>query len=139
MTWRPIERLRGRAGGELARPSLPALLDHYGVQYSPVKTRQMIRCPLHEDRTPSCSLDLDRELWHCMSCGKAGSSWDLIMQREGLTFREAVKHAEGLDLASGSVGGQTDSETTGSLYGGRRRKPSDRARGASFRPTWKRR
>ncbi|MFI5497211.1 CHC2 zinc finger domain-containing protein [Actinoplanes sp. NPDC051859] len=38
----------------------------------------------HEDRTPSLSLQLQREVWHCHSCGKGGDAYQLIMGRRGV-------------------------------------------------------
>lgn len=33
----------------------------------------MVRCPLHEDRRPSLSIHLEDGVFHCFSCGEAGS------------------------------------------------------------------
>lgn len=33
----------------------------------------MVRCPLHEDRTPSLSVNLNTGLWVCFSCGEKGT------------------------------------------------------------------
>ena len=33
----------------------------------------MVRCPLHEDRTPSLSVNLNSGLWVCFSCGEKGT------------------------------------------------------------------
>ena len=32
----------------------------------------LVRCPFHEDRRPSFSVDLDRALFNCFSCGRQG-------------------------------------------------------------------
>ena len=48
---------------------------------SPIKDRreQLIRCPLpdHEDRTPSCSVNLDEAVWNCFGCERRGGLVDL--------------------------------------------------------------
>jgi len=43
-------------------------------------------CPLHRDKKPSLSIDVAHNLWYCHAgCGR-GSSIDLIMKLEGLTW-----------------------------------------------------
>ena len=36
-----------------------------------VKTK-IIKCPFHEEQTPSCSLNFKTKLFHCYGCGKRG-------------------------------------------------------------------
>ena len=35
-------------------------------------TRYMGRCPFHEERSPSFSVNADLNLYHCFGCGKGG-------------------------------------------------------------------
>lgn len=38
-----------------------------------VKSKQiMCHCPYHQDRTPSCSVDLESGIYHCFSCTQSG-------------------------------------------------------------------
>ena len=51
-------------------------------------------CPLHEDKTPSLSLDpkLGRSgLWYCFSCESGGDSIELFMRARRMGFADAVK------------------------------------------------
>ena len=48
------------------------------------------KCPFHQDKKPSFVVSPDKNLFHCMGCGAAGSVVDLVMKLDGLTFREAV-------------------------------------------------
>lgn len=73
----------------MSRPDIADLLDHYGV----IGHRGMVPCPLHEDRTPSCSVNYEKNLWNCFSCSEGGDSWSLIMKREGLDFEGAKEWA----------------------------------------------
>jgi hypothetical protein len=84
------------------KPDLRPLLDHYDVVYKPNKTRQKVLCPIHEERVPSCSIDLDEGWFNCHACDIAGDGWNLIMEKERCDFRTAVKIAEGLAASSGS-------------------------------------
>jgi hypothetical protein len=49
-----------------------------------------IRCPFHDDKTPSASIKNNR--LRCFgACGRSWSSIDFVMERDGLTFIDAVK------------------------------------------------
>jgi excisionase family DNA binding protein len=45
----------------------------------------MIRCPFHDDRTPSCSVSLRLRCYHCFGCGKAGTLRTLLAKLTGFT------------------------------------------------------
>lgn len=123
------------------RPDLAAVLEHYGVHVPSSRVTAMVACPLHEDQTPSCSINLDKQLWRCHSCGEAGSSYDLIMKKEDTDFVGARAFASAQHFAAGSGGG-SDSELSGSAYGGRRKVPDrsrNQPRGGGYTPTWRRR
>lgn len=49
-------------------------------------------CPFHEDRHPSFIVSPVKNICHCFVCGKGGNSISFVMEREGLTFPEAVRH-----------------------------------------------
>lgn len=58
-------------------------------------------CPFHNEKTPSFRVHSDRGFYKCFGCGKGGNVYTFLMEIEGLSFPEAVKHlAEryGLDL-----------------------------------------
>lgn len=46
-------------------------------------------CPWHEDKSPSLKINTRTNTCHCFACGKGGSPIDLVMQVEGLEFRDA--------------------------------------------------
>ena len=51
-----------------------------------------MRCPFHDDDTPSLIISPDTNLWHCMgACQKGGSVIDWLMQTEGVSFKHAVE------------------------------------------------
>jgi len=48
-------------------------------------------CPFHKEKTPSFSVNVDMQIFHCFGCGAGGNVFTFIMRMEGLTFPEAVK------------------------------------------------
>ena len=125
-----------------AKPEIRAVLDYAGVRYQDKRGSQKVLCPAHADRKPSCSLDLDKGLWNCLSCGASGDAWSLLMIAEGISFKDAVKLAEDLGLPRGNE----PSEVRGRVRAHGRRSRSVLVDGASgptessgsYTPSWRR-
>jgi DNA primase len=49
------------------------------------------RCPFHEERTPSFSVDPAKGLYHCFGCGKGGDVFTFVRETHGLDFAGAVE------------------------------------------------
>ena len=49
------------------------------------------RCPFHEERTPSFSVNPVDKLYHCFGCGKGGDMIGFVRDTQGLDFVEAVE------------------------------------------------
>lgn len=49
-------------------------------------------CPFHEEKSPSFSVAPDKGFYKCFGCGEAGDTIKFIMDYEGLTYPEAIKH-----------------------------------------------
>ena len=47
--------------------------------------------PFKNERTPSFTVNDDKQFYHCFSTGKHGSIFDFLMETEGLSFVEAVE------------------------------------------------
>ena len=47
--------------------------------------------PFKQERTPSFTVNDDKQFYHCFSTGKHGSVFDFVMETEGLSFPEAVE------------------------------------------------
>lgn len=48
------------------------------------------RCPFHEDRVPSLAVYPETGTYHCFGCGKHGDVYAFVMEKEGLSFRQAL-------------------------------------------------
>ncbi len=49
------------------------------------------RCPWHDDRKPSLSIDTRRQLWRCWVCDIGGDAIAFLM-RSGMTFVDAIQY-----------------------------------------------
>ena len=47
-------------------------------------------CPFHEERTPSFSVNEQKQIFHCFSCGRGGNVFSFSMDLENLSFPEAI-------------------------------------------------
>ena len=47
-------------------------------------------CPFHSERTGSFAVTPGKNLFHCFSCNRGGDGITFIMEKENLTFMEAV-------------------------------------------------
>lgn len=48
-------------------------------------------CPFHSEKTPSFSVNAERQIYHCFGCGKGGGVINFIMEIENLSFPDAVQ------------------------------------------------
>ncbi len=49
------------------------------------------RCPWHNDNRPSLQVNPQRQTWKCWVCDIGGDLFSYVMQRDGVTFPEAMK------------------------------------------------
>jgi len=49
-------------------------------------------CPFHNEKTPSFSVSPAKGIYKCFGCGKGGNSVQFVMEHEGFSFPEALKH-----------------------------------------------
>lgn len=47
-------------------------------------------CPFHNERTPSFSVNKSKNFCYCFSCHKGGSPVNFIMEKEGISYHEAL-------------------------------------------------
>ncbi len=63
-------------------------------QYTQLKkagANYMGRCPFHEEKTPSFSVDPAEKLYYCFGCGEGGDLLSFIEKKENLDFAGAVE------------------------------------------------
>ena len=74
-------------------------------------------CPFHDDRHPSLFVEENKQVFNCFSCGRSGSVFSFIMEKEGYSYPEAILSlAESVDIPidssiSANNGNQIDGTT----------------------------
>lgn len=48
-------------------------------------------CPFHAEKTPSFSVNPERQIFYCFGCGTGGSVFSFLMKQDGMSFPEAAK------------------------------------------------
>jgi len=52
-------------------------------------------CPFHSEKSPSFSVSVSKQMYHCFGCGVGGNVFTFIMEYENYTFVEALKYLAG--------------------------------------------
>lgn len=63
-------------------------------QYVPLKQKGSSYfglCPFHHEKTPSFSVNSEKQFYYCFGCGAAGNVFGFLMEMENCDFPEAVK------------------------------------------------
>lgn len=48
-------------------------------------------CPFHNEKSPSFSVNGQRQIFHCFGCGEGGNVYSFLMKYENFTFPETVR------------------------------------------------
>jgi len=78
-------------------------------------------CPFHNEKTPSFTVSPAKNIYKCFGCGESGGSINFIMEHEGMTYPQALRHlAERynieLDETKPSAEAIQERQTIDSLY-----------------------
>jgi len=52
-------------------------------------------CPFHKEKTPSFTVNAEKQIYHCFGCGEGGNAFSFLMKISNMTFPEAVRHLAG--------------------------------------------
>src|SRR5437588_540333 len=80
------------------------------------------RCPFHEERTPSFSVNATDKLYYCFGCGAKGDLITFVRETEQLDFAGAI------EWLADRFNVQIDYEETSPQQNARRRRPGQPAR-----------
>lgn len=59
-------------------------------------------CPFHSEKTPSFTVNDEKQIFYCFGCGTGGNVFTFVMRQENLSFPEAVRTVAkrvGIDLS----------------------------------------
>ena len=71
-------------------------------------------CPFHAEKTPSFSVNPDKQIFHCFGCGTGGDAFKFVELQDGLNFPEAVRklaERSGIALPTDSRSRQEDKKS----------------------------
>jgi len=74
------------------RLRLSEVLKHYNLE----PRNNMLHCFMHEDKTASLQVNLEKNFYKCHACGKSGDVIQFIEDYEKLSKHEAIKKAQSL-------------------------------------------
>ena len=104
----------------LLRVDIVDLIDSH-VPLKKTGSNYVARCPFHTEKTPSFSVNRNRQMFHCFGCGVSGNAIGFLMDYSHLGFVEAVEDLAafvGVDVPRDDVKAyvETDKETSARLY-----------------------
>ena len=90
------------------RVSIQDILEHYGMlgKLNRQGDELVGQCPFHEDRRPSFSANISKNVFHCFAggCGKKGDILDFVARKEGVDVRQAARPAAFIDVGGSFTG-----------------------------------
>ncbi len=72
-------------------------------------------CPFHQEKTPSFTVNEEKQFFKCFGCGKGGNVYKFLMYKNNLTFPESVEQVANfahIPMPSGYSNHQTNSNLT---------------------------
>ena len=68
-----------------------AIVEKLGVSLKKKGVNHWGLCPFHDDRHASMCVSQSKQIFTCFSCGKTGNVFSFVMEKEGMTYPEAVR------------------------------------------------
>ncbi|MGH8560301.1 MAG: DNA primase [Methylococcales bacterium] len=71
------------------------------------------RCPFHQEKTPSFTVNREKQMYHCFGCSASGTAIGFLMDYDHLNFVEAVEDLAryvGLEVPRGDMDGPSSTD-----------------------------
>ncbi|MGA2268071.1 MAG: DNA primase [Bryobacteraceae bacterium] len=81
--------------------------------------RYMGLCPFHSEKTPSFTVHVVHQFYKCFSCGAGGDVVKFVMEKEGISFYEALKllaERYGIPMPKRTQYADEDSKLRGAIF-----------------------
>ena len=96
---RVVRKTRRKGKSDATAISIIDVINHYGGEVKEGRGAS-VRCVMHDDSRKSAVMNTYDNLYYCHTCGKGGSAVDVIMDKEGLGFKDALERA--IEISKGS-------------------------------------
>ena len=63
----------------------------FGLETRGYGDERMTWCPFHDDGSPSCSINLEKKVFHCFACGEKGTILDFVAKMEQIEIFESAR------------------------------------------------
>ena len=97
--------------------SIAAIVSYFGGEVRDGR-EVAVRCVMHSDSRRSASMNTDKNLYFCQTCGKGGNAVNLVCILENLEFQDGLKRA--IEIATRSGAEIRSSSKSGSSIRARR-------------------
>ncbi|MFH0813128.1 MAG: CHC2 zinc finger domain-containing protein [Pseudomonadota bacterium] len=74
------------------KPDIVTLMTKEGMELMQRGKYSWGLCPLHQEKTPSFSVNPERQTFHCFGCQKGGDIIAFIQELKGVSFPDALKY-----------------------------------------------
>ena len=91
MTAQPEQPNRSDLNDLKSRVDLVELIRQSGVELKKVGKNHLCRCPFHDDREASLSVNAAKQLWNCFACEAGGDALAWIQLKEKVEFPQALE------------------------------------------------
>lgn len=91
-----------------ARTDIVSLIGEY-VDLKKVGTTIKGLCPFHQEKTPSFTVNPQKQIFRCFGCGEGGDVFTFVMKREKVEFPRALEilaRKAGVEISRGNGAGQ---------------------------------
>ena len=78
----------------IARTDIVELIDSY-VKLRRAGKNYTARCPFHDEKSPSFSVNSDKQFYYCFGCGASGNAIGFLMEYTHMEFVEAIHELAG--------------------------------------------
>jgi DNA primase len=96
---RVVRTKRSKASVDADAIPVAVIVSYYGGEVREGKSAS-VKCCIHDDSRRSAVMNTYDNLYFCHTCGKGGSSVAIVMEKENLEFKDAVKRA--VEIVTGS-------------------------------------